>query len=52
MSYEKKPKDNVIEGISSSRLREIVKEELLTIREAWTESPGGDLCDYKSTGDG
>ena len=45
---------NANEGISRERLREIVKEELLAIREAWVASPGGgaDLCDYKNTGPG
>lgn len=46
-SHEKK------NGISRDRLREIVKEELLALREEWTVSPDGKSnCDYKNSGAG
>ena len=45
---------NANEGISRERLREIVREELLAIREdTWKTSDDGiSKCDYNNTGPG
>ena len=49
-----KTKRNVTEGISKERLREIIREELLAIREdTWkTSADGISKCDYNNTGPG